>query len=1461
MACSMSPSVRKNVGLTPSEERQCDDLRTERRALDARVLALATRAQRTVSDRAEKERLLERRQQLEGSLAKLAAVVSSGQVAALGQIQAVLPADAAFLTWIDVSDMSGGVQEHWGCVVRSMGNPQWERLPGSGPGEKWTKEDTAMPAQLREALVRSAAADQIETVAKRLHAQRLAPLEKHLAGVKRLVVAPVRQMAGIPIEALTDRYTISYTPSGTYLARLKDRERPHSLQLLAVGDPVFPAAKVAMPSAALPPGGLLITQVVPGGNASTARLQAGDVLVTYAGEDLTSVAQLGKLVAAQADAKAVIVKVWREGQEKERELAPGKLGVVLAKEPAREAIPGRRQTDQMLAKLRGGEEFAELPGTEVEVARLAALFEPKAVTVLTRSDASEQRLDEIRKEGQLKKFRYLHFATHGEANNVRAFDSALMLTTPAKLPEPRVGEPYLDGRLTADEVLEYWKLDADLVTLSACESGLGRQGGGDGLLGFAQAFLLAGSRSVCLSLWQVDDTATALLMDRFYRNLLGKREDGAERMGKAAALREAKHWLRNLTAGEALQRLGTLTQGVVRGKRPAREVMKSPPQAKGRHRRLQALCPPALLGRLHPHRRPGVKSEMTHRLPLEFSMSRSLWIASVLCGFGVGMARSENPKPKTEPKPLWQCVLKGDDAKKAAELEKRIEELEAADSYESALSVAAELLTLRTQVQGGDHWETRSQKWALIRLKKVAALPEDKRSAWRKVVQADSEAYRLERRTQYAKSLPLRRERLEWCRKVLGEHHPDTGMAYAELGFNLNAQANYTEAGPLLQKSLDIRRQAFGELHPDTALSYNNFAWNLHSQGSYTEAAPLFQKALDIYRTVLGEFDQNTASCYNNVAKNLNAQGRYAEAGPLVQNALDIRRKVLGENDPNTGASYSNVAMNLHKQGKYAEAGPLHWKGMEIIRKTLGEDQPYTATSYQNVAVNSGTQGKYAEAAPLKRRALDIRRKVLGKKHPETASSYHAVAINLNAQGKYGEAQPYCQKALDIDLEVLGEFHPETARMYYSLAANFRLQKKYGEAGLYYQRSLDIRRKVLGEEHPATAVSYGGVAANLQAQSRSEEAEPLLQKALTINRKVLGEEHPETTISYGNLAVNLHSLGMAEQELAKLEAAARSYEAARLRVASSGLERAAFGAERSPYGFLAAARSRAGRPVNAWDSLEANLARGLLDESATRRGIGLTQSEQRRRDDLAAALISLDTRILALVGRAERTAAQTMELDHLVAERGKLEQSLGDLAAAVSRREVTALTQVQATISSNAALIAWVDARDITGHVQEHWGCVVRSNEKPTWEQLPGSGPNGKWTNDDEDLPARFRDALIGSAPIAELNALANKLYVQHIGPLGKHLNGVKHLFVAGIRQMAGIPIEALTDQYTSATRPREPSSHAQGPGTLHTAPTARRRRPRVPVRRRMCQFPPTFHPAACSSPRWSPKAMLPRRA
>jgi CHAT domain-containing protein len=78
---------------------------------------------------------------------------------------------------------------------------------------------------------------------------------------------------------------------------------------------------------------------------------------------------------------------------------------------------------------------------------------------------------------------------------------------------------------------------------------------------------------VCLSLWKVDDAATVLLMDRFYQNLLGKREGLAKPMGKAASLDEAKRWLRNLSGEEALTLTAKLTKGAARSTRGKDEVL------------------------------------------------------------------------------------------------------------------------------------------------------------------------------------------------------------------------------------------------------------------------------------------------------------------------------------------------------------------------------------------------------------------------------------------------------------------------------------------------------------------------------------------------------------------------------------------------------------------------------------------------------------------------------------------------------------------------------------------------------------------------------------------------------------------------------------------------------------------------------------------------------------------------
>lgn len=76
-----------------------------------------------------------------------------------------------------------------------------------------------------------------------------------------------------------------------------------------------------------------------------------------------------------------------------------------------------------------------------------------------------------------------------------------------------------DGWLHAWEIVDALRLDADLVTLSGCETGLGRELRGEGILGLARAFQFAGARSVLISLWAVSDRSTRELMVRFYEHL------------------------------------------------------------------------------------------------------------------------------------------------------------------------------------------------------------------------------------------------------------------------------------------------------------------------------------------------------------------------------------------------------------------------------------------------------------------------------------------------------------------------------------------------------------------------------------------------------------------------------------------------------------------------------------------------------------------------------------------------------------------------------------------------------------------------------------------------------------------------------------------------------------------------------------------------------------------------------
>jgi len=267
---------------------------------------------------------------------------------------------------------------------------------------------------------------------------------------------------------------------------------------------------------------------------------------------------------------------WLQEHRHQRESAPERNRRILAlgdpvpfragepKPPTSAANSTQHQIDALIRSSRGAT-FDPLPGTRREVEVIAALFDQR--TVLLGSEASEQTLDALRRRGQLAQFDIIHLATHGRVDDLTPLNSRLLFSRD-RLPDPMAvappDAPAYDGNLTAGEVMSTWKLNAELVTLSACRSGLGRQGGGEGFIGFAQAFFLAGSRSLLISLWEVDDRATSLLMTRFYQNWLGKRAGLAQPLSKTEALHEAKVWLRGLSSAEVQRELSEISRGEIR---------------------------------------------------------------------------------------------------------------------------------------------------------------------------------------------------------------------------------------------------------------------------------------------------------------------------------------------------------------------------------------------------------------------------------------------------------------------------------------------------------------------------------------------------------------------------------------------------------------------------------------------------------------------------------------------------------------------------------------------------------------------------------------------------------------------------------------------------------------------------------------------------------------------------------
>ena len=473
-------------------------------------------------------------------------------------------------------------------------------------------------------------------------------------------------------------------------------------------------------------------------------------------------------------------------------------------------------------------------------------------------------------------------------------------------------------------------------------------------------------------------------------------------------------------------------------------------------------------------------------------------------------------------------TLTPDERQRLAEADKlyaRQMELASQGQYRVALELARQVVAVRTELLGDEHWRTVDARMALTHAALLDRFTPEQRQAAIDAEHRNDRIVQLWRAKKYAEALPLAQENLRIREALLGEFHVDTAQSVGNVAAQHQGLRNYAAALPLFQRALVIREQLLGTEHPRTAESRVSLAYLYELQSNYAAALPLHERALATFERTIGPEHPQTVICLNNLAVFLQDQGDYAQSRLLFRRALAIREKVLGPTHPEVAAVLNNLGVVRKLQGDYAEALSLHQRALAIYEKTSGPVHPGTALSLGGLASAYGLQGRYAQALPLLQRALLIREKTLGPMHHLTAESLNNLAALHNEMGNDAEALSLYQRALAIREKTLGPDSPVTAHGLHNMAVMYGQKGKVAQALSLYERALAIQEKALGPDHPDIAHVLNSIGLLNQRQGKDTEALPQLERALAIREQTLGPEHSSVAASLAALARSYRTLG------------------------------------------------------------------------------------------------------------------------------------------------------------------------------------------------------------------------------------------------------------------------------------------------------------------------------------------------
>jgi CHAT domain-containing protein/tetratricopeptide (TPR) repeat protein len=775
--------------------------------------------------------------------------------------------------------------------------------------------------------------------------------------------------------------------------------------------------------------------------------------------------------------------------------------------------------------------------------------------------------------------------------------------------------------------------------------------------------------------------------------------------------------------------------------------------------------------------------------------------------------------------PFALCPAWGEAASKAApNFNEEIVALRTTGEYEAALDLAVEERS-RIRADG----DTLSVEFAdlerlVATLRHIVALPDSSRMA---MARADSlvDAYEaLHRDARYDEALAAAQEALEIQTTCLGMDHQEVGASMSRVGFAMQNRGDLEAAGPVYEQALSIQRAALGESHPDIAQTLDWMGVMYLRQNKYEESNQALNESLEMYRQFT-DASEGLAKTLSDRAHLLTSRGEHkaAEAGYLV--TIKMWRKIGEDDSPGYATALDNLGVVYATQARYSEADQLCRVALAIRREKLHRDHPDVAVSLNNLGGLKFMQGDYAAAAPLFREALAIKRRTLPAGHQsvilgminlggilykqgeleeaialleealETSRNnlppnhrYRGLALNnlgnvTFENGDYAWAESLQMEALSIYRSAVTEKHESVATVLNNIARTKIERGDYLGAEAYFRDALDIYEHQFGDYHTSAANSLINLSAMLVRQGRYTEAASELRRALSICDTLLLGSSPNAVTAMSLLGSVYIRRGEVDDAIGVLETACDAFEVARRRVSVGGLGRASYTASESPYRRLAVAYLARGDNDSAWEAVEKDNGRSLLDLLEIRSTRRLTEEEMAEEKRLDRELGNLEGAYIALV--RDSTEAGSVKADSIRtvllethSRWSRYQKQLADKYP-IAEGQAYSLKKIQSILDEDCAIVGWLDAEG------SHFVYVVPHEGAVIWEELPAVAI--------DSLAQLYATSLkVGPDGGGDPRSLGQDVYAARLQPVEQHLKKVKRIFVVPTGPMLGVPVEAL---------------------------------------------------------------------